>query len=71
MGLGESSTKHYVINLIHDCMALSSVSDSPSPKSEMIVTDLQTAAETHAFSSLICGTEKVKVMEVGVGCEQS
>ena len=79
MNLGESSTGHYVIDLISDCEALTIAPDSVIKHSEESVQEPGINIENSEFSNLLCGTERVTVIDVnkpriclvGTDCEQS
>ena len=79
MNLGESSTGHYVIDLISDCETLTIAPGSVIKHSEESVQDPGINIENSEFSNLLCGSERVTVIDVnkprislvGADCEQS
>ena len=79
MNVGESSTGHYVIDLISDCETLTMAPGSVIEHSEESVKDPEIIIENSEFSNLLCGSERVTVIDVskpqislvGADCEQS
>ena len=78
--LGESSTGHYVTDLISDCETLTIAPGSVIKHSEESVQDPGINIEHSEFSNLLCGSERVTVIVdvnrprislVGADCEQS
>ena len=64
MNLGESSTSHYVIDLISDCETLTIAPGSVIKHSEESVQDPGINKENSEFSNLLCGSKRVTVTEV-------
>ena len=71
MDLGESETGHYVNNLIPDCvdpipdgMTLANALGSVMRNLGATAKDSGTLAENMEFSTLICGSEKVTIIDV-------
>ena len=79
MNLGESSTGHYVTGLISDCETLTIAPGSVIKHSEEPVQDPGILIENREFSNLLCGLERVTVVDVnkhrvslmGADCGQS
>ena len=79
MNLGESSTGHCVIDLIPDCETLTIAPGSVIKHSEESVQAPGINIENNEFSNLLCGSERVTVIDVikhrnslvGADCEQS
>ena len=79
MNLGEPSTGHYVIDLISDCETLTIAPGSLIRHSEESVQEPGINVENSEFSNLLCGSERVTVIDVdkprislaGADCEQS
>ena len=64
MNLGQSSTGHYVIDLISDCETLTIALGSVIKHSEELVEDSGILIEKNEFSNLLCGSERVTVIGV-------
>ena len=64
MHLGESSTGHYVIDLISDCETLTVSPGSVIRHSEESVQDPGMNIENSEFSNLLCGSEEATVIDV-------
>ena len=64
MNLGESSTGHYVIDLISDCETLTIALGSVIKHSEESVQDPGINIESSEFSNLLCGSEGVTVINL-------
>ena len=64
MNLGESSTGHYIIDLISDCETLTIAPGSVIKHSEEPVEDSGILIENNEFSNLLCGSERVTVIDV-------
>ena len=79
MNLGESSTGHYVIDLISDCETLTIAPGFVIKHSEESVQAPEINIENSEFSNLLCGSERVTVTDVNkprislvrADCEQS
>ena len=76
MDLGKSSTGHFVIDLISDCERLTIAPESVMKHSEELENDLEITLKKNEFSNLLCGSERVTVIDasdflVGADCEQS
>ena len=79
INLGESSTGHHVIALISDCDTLTIAPGSVIKHPEEPVEDSGILIENNDFSNLLCGSERVTVIDVnkprislvGADCEQS
>ena len=79
MNLGESSTGHYVIDLISDCETPTIAPGSVIKHSEESVQKPGINVENSEFSNLLCGSERVTVIDVnkprislvGADCEPS
>ena len=79
MNLGKSSTGHYVIDLISDCETLTTAPGFVIKHSEESVQAPGINIENSEFSNLLCGSERVTVIDVnkprislvGADCEQS
>ena len=78
MNLGESSTGHYVIELISDCETLTIAPGSVIKHSEESVQAPGINIENSEFSNLLCGSKRVtfivvtepQISLVGADCEQ-
>ena len=64
MNLGESSTGHYVVDLISDCETLTLAPASVIKHSEESVQDPGIITENSEFSNLLCGSQRVTVIDV-------
>ena len=64
MDLGESLTNHYVVDLITACVTPNNVPGSPRRNLEATAKDSRIPFVRREFSSLLCGSDKVTIIDV-------